>query len=427
MTDKAFPDGFTASAAPMLAQYAMISNGSSARKVLLSDIAELFAESGSPLADLIASGSLTNPTVYASAGILDLDASFWQVAADYFQFPPPTGNRAVRILYAPGGVSLQPDGYPTTGYVNGGAAGAQVAFATGLYIVTTDGADTWGVINAAIGGVVPSGHASLSVPVSQSGTLADLVSGSNDTFLGRVAGAIAWTALTIGMIANNLITRAKLAQGVALSIIGRSANSTGDVADISTTNGTDAVLRESGGTLGFGTIATAGIANSAITLAKIAAAVQSAAQGTESLRQAYTSTPAAISATAGSAGSSVQFAPGDHTHKAPQTLLDLLAGEAVAGITATKTANHSIAATDVLIPTDTTAGNITHTAPSPATAGRRFKIKKTTADANTISLAQNASEQIDGTAGTYLCLGSASAMKLSWTFESNGTNWLVVG
>lgn len=54
-------------------------------------------------------------------------------------------------------------------------------------------------------------------------------------------------------IANNAVTDAKLRQSAGLSVVGRSANSTGNVADI--TAGTDGdVLRRSGTTLGFGTI-----------------------------------------------------------------------------------------------------------------------------------------------------------------------------
>lgn len=55
----------------------------------------------------------------------------------------------------------------------------------------------------------------------------------------------------------------------ALSVIGRSANSAGAPADIAATAASAAVLRESGSTIGFGTVATAGIANDAVTYAKI--------------------------------------------------------------------------------------------------------------------------------------------------------------
>lgn len=70
-------------------------------------------------------------------------------------------------------------------------------------------------------------------------------------------------------ITTNGIDNTMIRQGGALSVIGRSANSTGNVADIQATGSTDYVLRESGGTIGFGQVATAGIANSAVTYAKI--------------------------------------------------------------------------------------------------------------------------------------------------------------
>lgn len=67
---------------------------------------------------------------------------------------------------------------------------------------------------------------------------------------------------------NSAVTYAKVQDVVGLSVIGRSPNSTGLVAAI--TAGTDQVLREQSGVLGFGTVATGGIANSAVTLAKMA-------------------------------------------------------------------------------------------------------------------------------------------------------------
>lgn len=69
-------------------------------------------------------------------------------------------------------------------------------------------------------------------------------------------------------IASNAVDNTKIRDSAALSVIGRSANSTGDPADIAA--GTDGhVLRRSGTTLGFGTVATAGITNGAITKGKI--------------------------------------------------------------------------------------------------------------------------------------------------------------
>lgn len=71
-------------------------------------------------------------------------------------------------------------------------------------------------------------------------------------------------------ISNDAVTDAKLRDSVALSVIGRSANSTGNPGDISTTASSGAVLRESGGVLGFGTVGTAGLADDSVTNAILA-------------------------------------------------------------------------------------------------------------------------------------------------------------
>jgi hypothetical protein len=69
-------------------------------------------------------------------------------------------------------------------------------------------------------------------------------------------------------IDTDAVTDDKLRESAALSVIGRSANSTGNPADIAAA--TDGhVLRRSGTSLGFGQVATAGIADDAVTLAKI--------------------------------------------------------------------------------------------------------------------------------------------------------------
>lgn len=80
-------------------------------------------------------------------------------------------------------------------------------------------------------------------------------------------------------IANNAVTNTGLRDSGALSIIGRSANTTGDPADISASAASDAVLRESGSVIGWGTVATAGIANSAVTNAKLADMAQATVKG----------------------------------------------------------------------------------------------------------------------------------------------------
>ena len=76
------------------------------------------------------------------------------------------------------------------------------------------------------------------------------------------------STITVGIAANG-VTNVKLRDSGALSVIGRSANSSGDPADISAVAASDAVLRESGSVLGFGTVATAGIADNAVTDTKL--------------------------------------------------------------------------------------------------------------------------------------------------------------
>ena len=73
---------------------------------------------------------------------------------------------------------------------------------------------------------------------------------------------------TAALIAN-AVTNEKLRKSEGLSVIGRSANTTDNVADISAASDGD-VLRRSGSTLGFGTVATAGLADDAVTNAKLA-------------------------------------------------------------------------------------------------------------------------------------------------------------
>jgi hypothetical protein len=67
---------------------------------------------------------------------------------------------------------------------------------------------------------------------------------------------------------NNAISDAKLRDSTALSVIGRSANTGGDPADIVAANDGE-VLRRSGTSIGFGTLSTDGLANDAVTYAKM--------------------------------------------------------------------------------------------------------------------------------------------------------------
>jgi hypothetical protein len=96
-------------------------------------------------------------------------------------------------------------------------------------------------------------------------TLAATGGGVSDGDKGDItvsASGATWT------IDNTAVTYAKMQNVAGLSVMGRSTNSSGVAADITGTDGQ--VLRVSGTALGFGTIATAGIADAAVTLAKMA-------------------------------------------------------------------------------------------------------------------------------------------------------------
>jgi hypothetical protein len=82
-----------------------------------------------------------------------------------------------------------------------------------------------------------------------------------------VSGDITIGNTGITAIGVNKVVDTMIRQSSGLSIVGRSANTTGNVSDITGTDGQ--VLRVSGTSLGFGTIAAAGIASDAVTTVKI--------------------------------------------------------------------------------------------------------------------------------------------------------------
>jgi hypothetical protein len=88
-------------------------------------------------------------------------------------------------------------------------------------------------------------------------------------------------AVTGAKLADNAVTDAKLRTGAATSVIGRSANTVGNVADIvASVDGQ--VLHRTGGTLQFGTLGTGSISDGAITPAKIANIAANRVLGTTS-------------------------------------------------------------------------------------------------------------------------------------------------
>lgn len=130
-----------------------------------------------------------------------------------------------------------------------------------------------------VGTTTVSSGTSPGVLYNNSGVLGNTAAGTNGQMLyGVTSGAPAFNTMSGDAttnstgtltIANAAVTYAKIANLGALSVMGRSANSSGVGADISTTAGSEGVLHETGSTLAFGQVTTGGIANNAVTLAKL--------------------------------------------------------------------------------------------------------------------------------------------------------------
>lgn len=164
-----------------------------------------------------------------------------------------TGTEVNAILPAFGGATSVAAG-------SKGAVPAPAAGDEGKYL---KGDGTWGAVAGGSGGAPTD--ADYLVRTANGSLSAERVVTNTST--------VSWDWGTAGQAQANIVANSvgntQLRQGGALTLIGRSANSTGNVADIAATAASGAVLRESGSTIGFGTIATAGIADDAVTYAKL--------------------------------------------------------------------------------------------------------------------------------------------------------------
>lgn len=99
----------------------------------------------------------------------------------------------------------------------------------------------------------------------------EITAGTDGHVLRRSGTSLAFGALAAGAFGDNTIGLPRLSNAATgRSVIARTAGSAGAWAEVSATSSSDQVLRESGGSIGWGTIATGGIANAAVTNAKLA-------------------------------------------------------------------------------------------------------------------------------------------------------------
>ena len=126
---------------------------------------------------------------------------------------------------------------------------------------------------AALTGDVTASAGSNTTTIATGAVTTAKLADSSVTAVKIISNAVTTTGLATGSVTtqkilDNTITDADIRQSAALSVIGNSTNSTANVADI--TAGTDNyVLRRSGTSLGFGQVATGGVADSAITEIKL--------------------------------------------------------------------------------------------------------------------------------------------------------------
>jgi hypothetical protein len=186
-----------------------------------------------------------------------------------------------RLIFGAYGLHLVPSDYGGAGVVTINGVADIVTFAeAGIYLLVGDGANAWTLTPATDYSAIDGAIAAVQADATQA--LSDAAA----------ANTLAQDAY------NGLSGKLDVAGHTALSI---PASTAGTLADVAASSN-DTLFGRVAGAFGFFNV----------TLSMIAAAVKSAAQNVESLRQIDTATPAAIGTAA--AGSSVKAAASDHVH-----------------------------------------------------------------------------------------------------------------
>lgn len=223
------------------------------------------------------------------------------------------------------------------------------------------------------------------------------------------------TGLPTAGLVDNAVTDAKLRDSAALSVIGRSANSTGDPADIAA--GTDhQVLRRSGTALGFGAVA----------LNQSAAITGTLPVGNGGTGQtSFVNGELLIGNTTGNTLTKATLTGGTGITVTNGTGSITIAtnGQLTGGAPVTATANYTVAAGVSWVINNKTGSALVVTLPTAsANTGRQITIQ-TYQNQTVVSNASNVVPLGGGSAGTAILPAVAGSYA---TLVSDGTNWIVM-
>lgn len=154
--------------------------------------------------------------------------------------------------------------------------------------LATDSVGAAQIIAGAVGDAELRDSAGLSVvgrSANSTGDPADIVAAADGDVLRRSGTTVGFGQVATLGLADGAVTDAKLRDSAALSVVGRAANSSGDPADIAAASDFH-VLRRSGTALGFGEVQAGGLADDAVTNAKLANAAPGTLKGRGSLETA---------------------------------------------------------------------------------------------------------------------------------------------
>jgi microcystin-dependent protein len=238
------------------------------------------------LSNIVPAGNITNAKVSDSAAIADTKLATISTAGKVANSATTatSSNTINAIVARDGSGNFSATGVTATTFTGTLAGNATGNAATATALATGRTISLTGDVTGTTGSFNGSANVSAATTIANNAVTTAKIADSNVT-TAKIADSNVTTAkitdsnVTTAKIADSNVTTAKIAadavdntklrNSAGLSVIGRSANSTGDPADIAATDDGH-VLRRSGTTLAFGQIATGGITDAAVTTAKIA-------------------------------------------------------------------------------------------------------------------------------------------------------------